>query len=316
MQTSQIKIMKPKIDAVIVTYNRLNKLKKAIESYEKQTISLRNLIIINNASDDGTREYLDQWKEKKNNFTKYVINLPENIGGSGGFNVGQELALTLNSDWVFIADDDAYPERSLIEKFQNLVSTKDFRDYAAISILVRNSDNTVALDHRQFFNIKKLIPKRISSKVSDYGKEEFECDLISYVGTFINSNALKTVGTCRKDYFIYGDDTEHSIRLTKYGKIACIPSIEIYHDCGMNENRSDKYDWRSFYGVRNTINLLLLNNKKFAAFSYGAKVILSRIKRRDYKGLELAYKAIKNGINNKLGIDPVYCPQKASSNKK
>ena len=42
---------------VLVTYNRLDKLKIALECYEKQTYLPKNIMIINNASNDGTNEY-------------------------------------------------------------------------------------------------------------------------------------------------------------------------------------------------------------------------------------------------------------------
>ena len=36
------------VDAVIVTYNRLEKLRNALSCYEKQTAPLRTLIIVDN----------------------------------------------------------------------------------------------------------------------------------------------------------------------------------------------------------------------------------------------------------------------------
>ena len=46
---------------VLVTYNRLDKLKIALECYEKQSYLPKNIIVVNNASTDGTKEYLDEW---------------------------------------------------------------------------------------------------------------------------------------------------------------------------------------------------------------------------------------------------------------
>ena len=52
------------IGAVIVTFNRLEKLKKALESYEKQTLLPKYIIVVDNASNDGTVEILKDYRNK------------------------------------------------------------------------------------------------------------------------------------------------------------------------------------------------------------------------------------------------------------
>lgn len=49
--------MKNKIGAVIVTFNRIEKLKKALFSYESQTVVPDILIVVDNHSNDGTHEF-------------------------------------------------------------------------------------------------------------------------------------------------------------------------------------------------------------------------------------------------------------------
>ena len=57
-----------KVAAVVVTYNRLEKLKKVLASLESQTRLPQMLVIVNNAATDGTAEHL---KED----ARYVIRL-------------------------------------------------------------------------------------------------------------------------------------------------------------------------------------------------------------------------------------------------
>ena len=73
------------IGAVIVTFNRLEKLKKALQAYSEQTVQAKYIIVVNNASSDGTTEFLLEWKSDDEGFEKVILNLPQNIGGSGGF---------------------------------------------------------------------------------------------------------------------------------------------------------------------------------------------------------------------------------------
>lgn len=85
--------MRCDIGVVIVTYNRLNKLKRTLSSYSSQKLLPKYILVVNNASTDGTDAFLSEWKLQNNQHdivAKYVINLSENRGGSGGFYIGQE----------------------------------------------------------------------------------------------------------------------------------------------------------------------------------------------------------------------------------
>ena len=64
-----------KIAAVIVTYNRLDKLKKALVSYESQSVKPQYIIVVNNASTDSTQEYLEKWKQQESGIVKIDLNL-------------------------------------------------------------------------------------------------------------------------------------------------------------------------------------------------------------------------------------------------
>ena len=79
------------ICVVIVTYNRLQKLQKALQSYETQTVLPYSIIVVNNCSTDGTSDFLNQWCAKDSHISrKTVINLKTNTGGAGGFHAGIE----------------------------------------------------------------------------------------------------------------------------------------------------------------------------------------------------------------------------------
>ena len=64
-----------KIGCVVVTFNRLEKLKKALAAYEKQEMQPVYLIVVDNASTDGTDEFLRQWKMEDSKVKRYVLSL-------------------------------------------------------------------------------------------------------------------------------------------------------------------------------------------------------------------------------------------------
>lgn len=303
------------IGVVIVTYNRLEKLKIALQSYEKQTYRPQYILVVNNNSTDGTNEYLNNWRSINNNIEKVVINLEKNTGGSGGFYEGLKNSLNKDADWVWVADDDAYPEENAFKIAKDYIESHNPNEISAICGTVLKSDKkTIDCSHRRNIYAKPF--NRIAqpySKIKDYKKTEFEINGFSYVGTMINKEKLKKTSLTKKDYFIYYDDTEHSYRLSKLGKIICIPKIKIVHDAP-HSKMSEIVKWKLYYLVRNTLDFIYTNfDKKYfqiacieVPFKFKIAVLLfGKNKREGYKMIK---EAVKDAKNRKTGLHEIYRP--------
>ena len=152
------------ISAVLVTFNRLSLLEKVLECFENLSRKPNELIIVNNCSTDGTYDYLTNWE----NLTKLnvkVIHLDSNLGGSGGFHEGLKEAMKSNPDWVWLSDDDAFPDRDafkIAEKF--LIETKQ-DNIGAICSTVINHEEIDILHRRRlvgdFIKSRIVVPIRL-----------------------------------------------------------------------------------------------------------------------------------------------------------
>lgn len=110
-----------KFSLVITTYNRLELLKRAIESALAQTFPCE-IVIVDNASSDGTEGYV---QERSDALTRageqslvYHRN-SDNMGHSKAVNQGVELA---TGDWIKLLDDDDYLARNCIEEMANAIA--------------------------------------------------------------------------------------------------------------------------------------------------------------------------------------------------
>lgn len=305
--------MELNVDVVVVTYNRLEKLKKALACYENQTLSFRSIIIVDNHSSDGTYEYLEEWKSKQTPFVKYIIHAEDNLGGSGGYYLGQKKAMELNPDWLFLADDDAYPVADMMEKFYDYAGHHLIGEYAAICGTVFHPDDSIDLQHRSRYLMKgKRFVQRVSSTLSDYEKPEFKIDFLSYVGVFLNGKALKKVGLVNPDFFIYQDDSEHSLRLKKYGDVICVPCIRIVHDdmiVGDSKPEAPLVSWKDYYFERNGM-VLLKKHFPWAAIHQTRKLFAKKMKgelKGDRYGI-MKWEAVKHAWLGRMGKHPVYVP--------
>lgn len=240
-----------KIAAIIVTYNRLEKLKKCLKSYEKQTLQPCIVCVVDNHSTDGTEEYLQRWKEEKQEFEKQVIRCEENLGGAGGFTVGIEMNLKRSAEWLWLSDDDAYPDpecfASLVEAYTNLTE-KEQDETAALCAKVTGPAG-ISTMHRRYFRKKRLTVRQVPCTVEEYERDRLDIDCFSFVGTAIKREIIQEIGLPRDDYFIFYDDTEYSLRVRERGHILCFPRATIWHDSIEMENAPKS--WKYYYLFRN-----------------------------------------------------------------
>lgn len=289
------------VGVVIVTYNRLEKLKKALESYEIQSRRPEYIVVVNNCSTDGTQQYLEKWIKKQDDILRYSTTLSENIGGSGGFYEGLKLAKNLPCDWIWVADDDAYADSKAIEYLEKCTDKLKEQKVSAICGSVWNQEE-IDIWHRRRLG-KKAIAYEQKIPTEEYEKELFELELYSYVGTALSKAALLQAGLPCRDYFIAYDDSEHSLRMRNYGKIYCVPAIKVVHDAVPDSGVT----WKTYYGVRNKIHAYKKHLGKVQAMLVSFYYLI-RFGIKGKKEGAMAKQAVCDAWKNQLGMNQCYKP--------
>lgn len=106
------------VSAVITTHNRKQLLVEAIQSVQQQTYPNIELIVVDDASDDGTRELCEN-----KGFTYIYIPKEESRGGNHARNVG---ILNAKGTYVAFLDDDDRWLPDKIAKQVKLIESGDF----------------------------------------------------------------------------------------------------------------------------------------------------------------------------------------------
>jgi len=252
-----------RLTAVVVTYNRLDQLRKTVAALlNTSREELAHLLVINNASDDGTAHWLTQQNDPR----LHVIQMPENIGGAGGFAEGVRQARKLfDPDWLVLMDDDGRPSTDAIPKFH----TEDLAGWDAIASAVyyptgeiceMNRPSRNPFQHtKEFLRTLRLGRSGFHILPEVYaGKEIVPIDVTSFVGFFISRKGLDIAGEPDPSLFIYGDDGLYTLGLTqKGGKIGFCPTVQFEHDCSTFDGQRGAFRpiWKAYFYHR---NLLLL----------------------------------------------------------
>lgn len=297
-----------KIAVVIVTYNRLEKLKKALASYEQQLHKPDYMVIVDNASTDGTANWLENWENNNHEFKVEIITSNENLGGSGGFYLGEERAMQLPVDWIMIADDDAYPTPNYIQGLVKYIE-KNNADNISIMCGAVEQNNSYCSNQRTLYKKFKWQLNFLYDVPAEYYTKKFiYIDNASYVGILINKKKLAQVGLVNKNFFIWWDDTEHLMRLREIGSIICIPRFIIKHDV---EASNSNLSWKSYYGARNK----LVSHRKhlpltfpFIVLCFLLKTLLCPLKGKSLAEVKMRLIATKDALFGNMGMHDVYKP--------
>ena len=236
-----------KYAVVIVTYNREQLLQECVDNVENQTIAPDSIIIVNNASTDGTSDYLEKLKKKSEIVD--IINLPQNLGGAGGFAKGIERALAKDVDCVLIIDDDAMIARDYMELI--LQARQHQPQYKAFAGILR-TDGKIDTSHRRNLQKTGLMSKNCNEQ--EYEQPFFVCDVASFCGMVVDTSLIRQIGLPHAEYFIWFDDTEYSLRIHQYSKFLVVTAAELNHKTkNIAITHPRRYDWKDYYSVRNRL---------------------------------------------------------------
>ena len=107
--------MRPKVSVIIPTYNRDNYLYSAIKSVLNQTFEDFEIIIVDDASTDNTRQVVDKFDDKRIRYIRHK----ENKGGSAARNTGIKRS---KGKFIAFLDDDDMWMPSKLEKQLDLIN--------------------------------------------------------------------------------------------------------------------------------------------------------------------------------------------------
>lgn len=210
-----------KVAAIVVTYNRKELLKECIDALLSQDYDNCDVIIVDNASTDGTREYIEEYIT---NQTIIYRNTGANLGGAGGFNYGMKAAYENGCDYMWLMDDDCIVQEDSLSKL--LAADEVLGDYGFLSSKVLWKDDSICK-----MNIQK---SSIKNKISDWETDRQKIIMATFVSFFIKTKIVEEVGLPIKEFFIWADDIEYSRRISKKYLCYLITSSVVHHKSKTN----------------------------------------------------------------------------------
>lgn len=233
-----------KIFSIIVTYNGMQWYDRCFSSLQKSSMPVQT-IVIDNASSDGTVEFVKQ------NYPEFIlIESKTNLGFAKANNIGLKFALENQADYVFLLNQDAWLKQP--ETISTLVRLSvDHPEYAILSPLqlygsgsqienevlthfARNADSNNDFISDLYFNrIKDIYPVKYACAV---------CWLLPF-------KTVNSIGGFDPIFYHYGEDDNYIQRIKYFGfEIAVCPKVSICHDIETRakEYRDHNLNWKKY----------------------------------------------------------------------
>lgn len=246
-----------KVLAIVITYNRVDLLKKCLESLKSSSF-VPDILVVDNASKDSTEDFI-----KNNHKDIFYLKLEQNLGPAGGAQIGQNFALQKDYEAVWMLDDDV-----IVSKDALLTLLKYYEE-----LRLKNEKiflSSVAYTDLEFskpmYNFLKYNPNTgLTSKIKDalFKEEYFEYDIAPMNGLFIPKEVLQDVGTFNGKLWGWYDDTEFVLRCRSKGyRGFAITKSKIYHPVefrkhvkifGRTFNILSGRPFRMYLGTRNNV---------------------------------------------------------------
>jgi len=210
------------VAAIVVTYNRKELLLECVDCILKQEGAICDILIIDNASRDGT----EQAVKELNNDRIFYYNTGSNIGGAGGFNFGIKKAAELSYEYLWIMDDDCMAHTDALTELHN-TAQKLNGEFGFLSSAVLWTDGGICK-----MNIQKV---SLFKKLRDFKSELSPVIMASFVSLFIPLTIVEKIGLPIKEFFIWSDDWEYTRRISReYHKCYFVGNSKVTHKCLSN----------------------------------------------------------------------------------
>ncbi len=289
-----------KVCAVVVTYNRRDKLEKCIDSILNQKDVGSDVFVINNNSTDDTEEFVMS-KYKENCAVRY-FNTGANLGGAGGFEYGVNQAVKAGYEYIWIMDDDTWPsDTALKELFE---CDKELNgNWGFLSSVAYWTDGSVCKANIQKKSVFRFV------KNNDYTSEHCRVQFASFVSLLVKSSVVCELGLPIGEYFIWTDDYEFTGRISKKYKGYMVPASKVTHAMAVHQKANIAKD--DISRIERYSNLF--RNDVHCYKQHGVKGFFYVLLKDIYMALSVIIKSnnkinrlnvIREGVNKGLRFNP------------
>jgi len=211
----------PLISVIVLNWNGIYFLERCLGSLMAQTYSPLEMIVVDNASTDGSRGFV----EKRFPRVRIIAN-ERNLGFGGGNNVGIRAA---QGKYIMVLNNDTHVEAKCIEALKCSIEKNERYGACASKILLTNKENVIDAAGI-IVGWDGLSIGRGRLEPGGRYDEEAEVFFASGCACLYRKEMLDDIGLYDDDFFAYAEDTDLGWRAQLAGwKCIYSPRAIVYH---------------------------------------------------------------------------------------
>ena len=258
-----------KVAALVVTYNRKALLVECLDAILAQEFIPATIVVVDNASTDGTDTLFAEGGELTSIPGLHYFRMAENLGGAGGFKEGVKRCMEAGCDWIWLMDDDCIAKPDTLSELVSALPAAG-KLGGEVSFLA----SSVYGPAGEPMNVPGVDMRPTANGYADWyaGLADglVEIELATFVSLLINARAVEMLGLPVGSFFIWGDDTEYTTRLThNYGPAYMVGKSTVLHK-RTNAKRLDIQNESDPARIAN-FHLLYRNSLIVQRYHYGKK---------------------------------------------
>jgi GT2 family glycosyltransferase len=250
----------PGIVAVIVTWNKRPQVLRCLESVLASTQPIEGVVVVDNASTDGTAQAI---KQQFGNTVQVIVN-PVNKGGSGGFYDGIIAALRYQADYLWLLDNDVIVAPDALNQLLEVAEEEPGAGIVGSKVYFAQAPQVIWSMGAKV-NHQRAKISIVGDKVHDDGQFDqlIEVDYVPLCSMLLAVQVVHTIGSVDPAYFVYCDDLDFCTRAKQADfRVLNAPGSIVWHDITLNSSRMSPF--ALYYYTRNYIYYFL----KFAPAGY------------------------------------------------
>jgi len=244
-------LSEPKVSIVIVNWNTYEITRECLLSLRALTYKGASIVLVDNASSDDSAARLSTEFEET-----IVISNSENLGFTGGCNVGIKHALKLGAQYILLLNSDTIVDSRFLSLMVHAAEKE--RNIGLLNPTILHSDSGDPWYAGGSVNLWTGIPRhnRGARGSGEQSQAPVDVTFVTGCALLIKAPVVRHIGLLDETFFLAYEDADWSIRARRAGyRAVYVPNARIWHKESYTFRSTNCKSRRDYYNARNALIL-------------------------------------------------------------